>query len=241
MVRIKILNLTNKYRTHINMIKKVFPYRMELFLICQTILLFGSIIIPTFIFETIISPLLYILMVTIGIVIISKNKIFFRLFTVLLLGLTVINLIKYRSLGDVKVNELVEMAILFPFFTIVTYEMIKQVWQATIVNKTVILGLISGFISLGIIGALLYSNIEMIHPGSFSGFTEADGGGDVNSNLMYFSFITLMAVGYGDILPMTMLAKKASILIGLSGQLYLVIIMAVVVAKYIQNIEKNKE
>jgi len=50
---------------------------------------------------------------------------------------------------------------------------------------------------------------------------------------MYYTYITLMTIGYGDISPATPLAKKAAVFIGLWGQFYLVIITAVVVGKYI--------
>ena len=75
----------------------------------------------------------------------------------------------------------------------------------------------------------------MVSPGSFSGITDTTTGVADTANIMYFSYITLMTIGYGDILPLTLPAKKAAILIGLIGQFYLVIITAVVVAKYIRS------
>jgi voltage-gated potassium channel len=42
-----------------------------------------------------------------------------------------------------------------------------------------------------------------------------------------------MTIGYGDISPLTPIAKKAAVLIGLWGQFYLVIITALVVGKYL--------
>jgi hypothetical protein len=58
--------------------------------------------------------------------------------------------------------------------------------------------------------------------------------GEKSDSLLYFSFITLMTIGYGEILPATATAQKASILLGLMGQFYLVIITAVVVGKYMK-------
>jgi hypothetical protein len=56
---------------------------------------------------------------------------------------------------------------------------------------------------------------------------------------MYFSYVTLLTIGYGDIYPISRIAHKASLLIGLAGQLYLVIITSIVVGKYInQSIKK---
>jgi len=221
------------------LIKKLYPYRFELFLFSQLAILFGSLIIPIALFDKLILPLLLLSILLAGIVFISKRKFLFRLFTILLLLLTVVSLLTYFKVGDGKVNDLLKMGILFPFFTIVTLEIIRQVWSATIVNKNVILGLISGYISLGLIGTFLLISIEMVSPGSFSGITDTTTGVADTANLMYFSYITLMTIGYGDILPLSLLAKKATILIGLIGQFYLVIITAVVVAKYIRSQEPN--
>jgi len=217
------------------MIKKLYPYRFELFLFSQLAILFGTLIIPISLFDTRILPLLFLSNLLAGIVFISKRKFIFWLFTILLLLLTVVLLLTYFKVGDSKVNDLLKMGILFPFFIIVTLEIIRQVWRTKIVNKNLILGLISGYISLGLIGTFLLISIEMVSPGSFSGITDTTTGVADNGNLMYFSYITLMTIGYGDILPLSLLAKKATILIGLMGQFYLVIITAVVVAKYIRS------
>ena len=217
------------------MIKKLYPYRFELLLFSQLAILFGTLIIPIALFDTLILPLLFLSNLLAGIVFISKRKFIFWLFTILLLLLTVVLLLTYFKVGDSKVNDLLKMGILFPFFIIVTLEIIRQVWHATIVNKNVILGLISGYISLGLIGTFLFISIEMVSPGSFSGITDTTHGVADIGNLMYFSYITLMTIGYGDILPLSLVAKKATILIGLIGQFYLVIITVVVVAKYIRD------
>ena len=219
------------------MIKKLYPYRFELFLFSQLAILFGSLIIPNALFDTLILPLLFLSNLLAGIVFISKRKFLFRLFTILLLLLTVVSLLTYYKVGGGKINDLLKIGILFPFVIIVTLEIIRQVWRAKVVNKNVILGLISGYIALGLIGSFLFVCIEMVSPGSFSGIADTTTGVTDTKNLTYFSYITLMTIGYGDILPLTELAKKAAILIGLIGQFYLVIITAVVVAKYIRSQE----
>ena len=125
----------------------------------------------------------------------------------------------------------------FLFYVVVTSQIIHQVWYAKRVNKNVIFGLTSGYISLGLIGFFIFLTIELMMPGSFQGGVLWDKGTtDVLADeLMYFSFITLMTIGYGDILPATALAQKATMFVGLVGQFYLVIITAVVVEKYISH------
>jgi hypothetical protein len=46
------------------------------------------------------------------------------------------------------------------------------------------------------------------------------------SRLIYFSFVTLTTLGYGDIAPKNELAHNLAILQALTGQIYLVVIMA---------------
>ena len=78
---------------------------------------------------------------------------------------------------------------------------------------------------------------ELFIPHSFS---FPDNGISAIQNLMYFSYITLLTIGYGEILPETVLAQKIVIFIGLTGQVYLVILTGIIVGKYInQNNDKN--
>ena len=114
----------------------------------------------------------------------------------------------------------------------VTVEIVRQVWQASFVNKNVIYGLMSGYISLGLLAYFCFRAIEFLHPGSFHGLTGPES--DINS-LLYFSYVTLLTIGYGDILPLNPMSQMVVIITGLSGQFYMVIITAVVIEKYIRH------
>ena len=50
--------------------------------------------------------------------------------------------------------------------------------------------------------------------------------------LNYFSFITLLTVGYGDIVPLSNVARKATMLLGLLGHFYDLFVVSVIVGKY---------
>ncbi len=159
-----------------------------------------------------------------------------------LVALLVISTVILGSELIEKTNEAligpIKMLTYFLFYIVVTIEIIKQVWKANKVNKNVIFGLISGYVSLGLIGFFICLSIEMVYPNSFLGLIE---GISITENLMYYSYITLLTIGYGDILPVSALAHKAAILIGLIGQMYLVVLTAIVVGKYInQTTVKNE-
>ena len=222
------------------MIDKLYVYRFELFLSTQLSILFGSLIMRSSWFENWMMPLFLLLNIAAGVLLVAKKKKLFRFMLLFLLISFVMAVLGFINSEIENRVDYLKLGLYFLFYAIVTIQIIKQVWKAKIVGKNVILGLISGYISLGLLAFFLCLSIEIISPNSFSGIVSIAG---VNTNtaeqLMYYSYITLMTIGYGDILPVTPIAQKASIFIGLIGQFYLVIITAVVVGKYIQHNNSN--
>lgn len=222
------------------MIDKLYVYRFELFLSTQLSILFGSLIMRSSWFENWMMPIFLLLNIAAGVLLVAKKKKLFRFMLLFLLISFVMAVLGFINSEIENRVDYLKLGLYFLFYAIVTIQIIKQVWKAKIVGKNVILGLISGYISLGLLAFFLCLSIEIISPNSFSGIVSIAG---VNTNtteqLMYYSYITLMTIGYGDILPVTPIAQKASIFIGLIGQFYLVIITAVVVGKYIQHNNSN--
>ncbi|MCW5515689.1 potassium channel family protein [Muriicola sp. Z0-33] len=225
------------------MFKKLYSYRFEFFFITQIAVLFGSLFIQREIFEESIGPILFLLNLIAGIILISKRKDFFWFFLILLVSSSIIFGLTQAN-GEMPLfTSYMQFGIYFAFYLAVTFEIIRQVWYSVQVDKKVIFGVISGFISLGLIGFFICMSIELANPESFEGGLLAMQVGHAHTlteQLMYFSFITLMTIGYGDIIPVTPLAQKAAILIGLIGQFYLVVITAVVVGKFINQRDSDK-
>lgn len=55
---------------------------------------------------------------------------------------------------------------------------------------------------------------------------------ELRGDLMYFSLVTLSTVGYGDILPVSPLARALATLEALTGQFYVAVVVAMFVTKY---------
>ena len=213
------------------MLNKFYPYRFELFLITQLAVLFGSLFIPSVWFENFILPTLLLLNLCFGLLLVSKSKNLTRfLFALVILAL---GFVVFEYLEEENSLNNIRLGLYFIFYALVTLEIMRQVWKAQVVSKNVILGLISGYISLGLLSFFLCLTIEILNPGSFSGIQTSAISPSKSEQLMYFAYITLMTIGYGDILPITDLAQKATMFIGLIGQFYLVILTAIVVGKYI--------
>lgn len=225
------------------MTSRIHPYRFELFLFTQMAILFGSLFVPENLFESWISPILLLLNLTIGVVFVAHKK---RLYTLILLLLVVSGIIFIYNLFQSEIPKelsLVRLACFFLFYGIVSLEIIGQVAKSKIVEKNVILGLISGYIALGMLAFFMFLTIEIVEPNSFSGLNvlSNSNSGKLSEQLMYFSFVTLLTIGYGEILPTSNLAQKGAVLVALLGQFYLVILTAIVVGKYLNQFQKKQK
>jgi hypothetical protein len=82
----------------------------------------------------------------------------------------------------------------------------------------------------------VYSAIDVFHPGSFL-FNKAMIA-DRQSELLYFSLVTLSTVGYGDIVPLAGEVRMLAALEGVTGVLYVAITVALLVSAYKEPAQK---
>ena len=83
--------------------------------------------------------------------------------------------------------------------------------------------------------ALVYTFLDLIDPASFN---LPQGQSDFLL-FEYYSFVTLTTLGYGDITPLTKVAKAFSVLEAVVGQLYLVVVVAWFVGMYVSRKSGN--
>lgn len=223
------------------MIDKLYKHRFEIFLATQVIILFGSLLFPAQFFETVLTPVLFLINTATGILLVSKKKkLMWFLIVLFTISLIVFGSDMLKKDTGFEENFLIRLAVYFIFYVLVTYQIILQIWKAKKVNNTVVIGLMCGYISLGFLAFFLFTTIELLEPGSFVG-AQIDSQNVVMrlDSIMYYAYITLMTIGYGEIVPATSVAQKAAILTGLIGQFYLVIITAIVVGKYLKHSLKD--
>ena len=81
--------------------------------------------------------------------------------------------------------------------------------------------------------------IELSWPNSFAGF-EVGSRSQWNSEWLYFSFVTMTTLGFGDIAPVSALARVFAYMQAVFGQFYIAILVAGLVSGYIsQRGERN--
>ena len=120
---------------------------------------------------------------------------------------------------------------LFAFFVgMISYEVFKQILISKSIDMHIIIGALCGFMLIGMIASLVFTLVHITYPESFSNVSQGMNGVD---DLFYFSYITILSIGYGDIAPISSQARGVSLFFGLIGQFYLAVIMAVLVGKFI--------
>lgn len=122
------------------------------------------------------------------------------------------------------------------FFIIVTIALVAHVAMAKEVYSSTLLCAINSYLIIGLTLSILFMILDLFAPGSFM---QMDAPNEGLSTYIYYGFVTLTTLGYGDITPATALARSLASFTALFGQLYLVIIMALIIGKYLN--WKNNE
>lgn len=96
------------------------------------------------------------------------------------------------------------------------------------------------YLLLAVLWAFGYSLLGILVPGSFSFPNTADGesvsmrfGGEGSAFTIYYSFVTMTTLGYGDIVPATPPARLLAAFQAVVGQLYLTVLVARLVGMHI--------
>ena len=105
------------------------------------------------------------------------------------------------------------------------------VLRAPSVNTEVLCASISAYLMLGLLWTVAYWLVAQVTPNAFAfntGPKESMGG----FNAFYFSFITLSTVGYGDITPVSRIARWLAATEAMTGLLYVTVLIARLVSLY---------
>jgi hypothetical protein len=135
-------------------------------------------------------------------------------------------------------------SLVFGFFTaflaLLTTAVVFTVLRGEVMNTDTLIGGVCAYFLLGVTWGGAYALIELLSPGSFAispGLAAAGTWGipthPITPLLQYYSFVTLTTVGYGDMSPLSHVARLLSMLEALTGQLYLAVLVGRLVGLHI--------
>ncbi len=145
----------------------------------------------------------------------------FRNFTLMVIVCYIIDIFRvYDIFGNNSFLFLFSIIMYAVLLTIAIYALIRKINTQRIITTDVIKGGISIYLLLGILWMIFYSILNRFDPNAIS--LECN----KSTNFLYLSFTTLTTLGYGDILPLTPIAKILTITEALTGQIFLATLVA---------------
>jgi hypothetical protein len=94
-------------------------------------------------------------------------------------------------------------------------------------NVRAVTGAVCVYVLIGLLFVFIYGVLAKLGSGDFF----AQGTDGTRSLRLYFSFVTLATLGYGDYTPAGSLGRTLAVIEALTGQLYLVTVIAVLVSR----------
>jgi len=124
------------------------------------------------------------------------------------------------------------------FFTVlVTSQTVQFIIRSKTVTREVVYAAMLVYFLLAQLWAMVYTFLDRIDPASFN----LPGGQGDFLLFEYYSFVTLTTLGFGDITPLTKVAKAFSVLEAVVGQLYLVVVVAGFVGMLVARRSENSK
>lgn len=117
--------------------------------------------------------------------------------------------------------------------TFLVVRLLRFVLRAPSVNMEVLSASIAAYLMLGLLWTIAYWLVDQLTPGGAFSFNTTAGGRSMNGFTgFYFSFITLSTVGYGDITPVSRIARWLAAMEAMTGLLYVAVLIARLVSLY---------
>ena len=130
---------------------------------------------------------------------------------------------------DSRGFALASSALAIAFLALVIVRLVDTLLRTNRVTTDTILGGICVYVLVGVLWVSAFTLVENLHPGSLlldGSMLPSSSESFRHSEILYFSFVTLTTLGYGDIQPSTAAARALASGEAIVGQLYVAIFVA---------------
>jgi hypothetical protein len=133
---------------------------------------------------------------------------------------------------DYRAFYFLSIATMFAFLLLAIRSALRQVVFGTEINANRLYGAVCVYLMLGVLWALIFSVVSELDPGAFVGALQPANVENWNVEWLYYSFITLTTLGYGDILPVSTTARVFAYSEAVIGVFYMAVLVAALVGSY---------
>ena len=133
--------------------------------------------------------------------------------------------------NDAPVFYYLSFAAMFVFLLLAIRSALRQVVFDTEINSNRLYGAVCVYLMLGVLWALMYSALGQLDPDAFAGSLSINNE-KWSPDWIYYSFVTLTTLGYGDILPVSSTARALAYGEAVVGVFYMAMLVAALVGSY---------
>lgn len=175
--------------------------------------------------------LLFSLFMLVAVWSLSISRRIFQLGTLLVLSISSIGVISYVFAEYNQILDLIGLLLMLLFCSLSCWIAARNVFIWHKVDLNSLVGAFCVYLLIGLIWALLYRLLHLYGWATFTGNIH-ENGQEIFPDLLYFSFVTLASLGYGDIAPVGALVRTFAYLEVVIGQFYLAVMVASLVGVY---------
>ena len=138
----------------------------------------------------------------------------------------------------VNSGSVIGLTYLLPVVLLVTATLpvtISRTLQHRRITHETVLGALSAYVLLGLLFAFVYLAVDELREAPFF----AQPGEHEQSEFLYFSFVALTTLGFGDLSPSVGLPQALTVLEALTGQIFLVTLVARLVTLWVRQSERD--
>jgi hypothetical protein len=200
--------------------------RYGFLLLCLCLMIGLKPFLTDFIERDLLTDIFLICVLVSGIYALDRDPVALRISCVLAFSVIILKMLSRLSIP----LHLLELVLTDLFFAQVLSMILHHILIEQEVTYDTVMGGACAFVLIGFLWAYAYYILETLEPNSLKGSQPLS---QEPSDYIYFSFVTLTSVGYGDILPISQKAHSLAILEAIIGQLYLTIMVSRLVSLHI--------
>ena len=136
------------------------------------------------------------------------------------------------SLWVLHRSHLLVMALLAAFLTFSAVRLVQMLARVPRVNLQVLAGAAGGYVHLGLTGGVIATMMQHHNPTTFSLGHVMDHE-SLLERLVYFSYITVSTLGYGDVVPTNVYGERFVVLLGISSTMYVSLLVALLLGRFV--------
>ena len=146
----------------------------------------------------------------------------------------------YDTLTGSTTADLLSRLALFAFLLLGINNALRQVVYGVEMNANRLYGAVCVYLMIGLLWSMMFMILQDIDPNSFGG-NLASNPEEAQVDWLYYSFVTLTTLGYGDILPLSAPARALAYVEAIVGVFYMAMLVAALVSGYITQVQSDRQ